>query len=105
MAVPRSIPGLVTKDVLVMTFLEGEQITRLKASCGPFGAASKQMRLQGTRQLTCALHVDLPRCQKPVTCQLCAVYGCFRLYNLLPKLQLPNLLNAPRRTGTHVLGE
>ena len=31
-AVPQSIPGLVTKDVLVMTFLEGEQITRLKVS-------------------------------------------------------------------------
>lgn len=29
-AVPQSIPGLVTKDILVMTFLEGEQITRLK---------------------------------------------------------------------------
>ncbi|KAL3146246.1 hypothetical protein ABBQ32_002949 [Trebouxia sp. C0010 RCD-2024] len=29
-AVPQSIPGLVTKGILVMTFLEGEQITRLK---------------------------------------------------------------------------
>ncbi|KAL0038379.1 hypothetical protein WJX77_004264 [Trebouxia sp. C0004] len=29
-AVPQSIPGLVTKDILVMTFLEGEQISRLK---------------------------------------------------------------------------
>ena len=29
-AVPCSIPGLVTKEILVMTFLEGEQITRLK---------------------------------------------------------------------------
>lgn len=29
-AVPQSIPGLVTKDLLVMTFIEGEQITRLK---------------------------------------------------------------------------
>ena len=29
-AVPQSIPGLVTTDMLVMTFLEGEQITRLK---------------------------------------------------------------------------
>lgn len=31
-AVPQSIPGLVTKQLLVMTFLEGEQITRLKVS-------------------------------------------------------------------------
>lgn len=31
-AVPQSIPGLVTKDILVMTFLEGEQISRLKVT-------------------------------------------------------------------------
>ena len=31
-AVPQSIPGLVTKRLLVMTFLEGEQITRLKVN-------------------------------------------------------------------------
>lgn len=31
-AVPQSIPGLVTKDILVMTFLEGEQITRLQVN-------------------------------------------------------------------------
>lgn len=29
-AVPQSVPGLVTKQLLVMTFLEGEQITRIK---------------------------------------------------------------------------
>ena len=34
-AVPQSIPGLVSKGILVMTFLEGEQITRLKVDTGP----------------------------------------------------------------------
>lgn len=27
--VPRSVPGLVTKGLLVMNFIEGDQITRL----------------------------------------------------------------------------
>ena len=29
--IPRSVPGLVTRRLLVMNFLDGEQITRLKA--------------------------------------------------------------------------
>ena len=29
-SIPRSIPGLVTKNMLVMTFLEGTPITRLQ---------------------------------------------------------------------------
>ena len=28
---PKSVPGLVTKRVLVMSFIDGEQITRLKS--------------------------------------------------------------------------
>ena len=31
-AIPRSIPGLVTKGLLVMTFLEGTPITRMEVS-------------------------------------------------------------------------
>ena len=31
-AVPESIPGLVSKELLVMTFMEGEQITRLQVT-------------------------------------------------------------------------
>lgn len=34
-AVPRSIPGLVTKAMLVMTFLEGHPITRMQVTPTP----------------------------------------------------------------------
>ena len=34
-SIPRSIPGLVTKGLLVMTYLEGTPITRMQVRAAP----------------------------------------------------------------------
>jgi len=47
--IPRSVPGLVTRRVLVMNYLQGEQITRLKSRVE--GMSPRVRRIAQTRML------------------------------------------------------